>query len=705
MSTWQNYMSTMYNNSTDYRNLFTIPVAGTAAETEFWAYAGFFYGATLFDFKGRCGIDTFAERAMNETLLFWKSHPGMLFDRIPSRETVQNFTEWKTQPMKDNPIEEDPVAGKWTFYDPSWVTTNVKHIGFDVFAGYEPEIIKIYPPTGMGKARALLVGMSRTAKDMDLAFDALMTAIARNERLHVNTPERDFGDQGEGVSAYRSTKFTKEYRSQDMSFWYNMLGRMTHPLGFAVDDLWLFEEHSMFAGYPVAQYSSYDDIQDYNPMCLAYNEMMYKNISAATAMHRACQIINFATRPACTSANWNMTIVQNPKTNKVTVQYAFVDNYETICRADLASEALPPQPLKYVIPSTVIGLESYTGRAMFGLSTSGIITEWILMGAMLWYRDSQVVRAAAWAPSMIILAGAVFTLSSVPMRLSIHTELGWFQCFGTIWFFSLGFAMVMGSLAGNTTPGYVFPNFRVMVMISIIILIEAALMLIYQSWVEWDQNFETYVLTDMNLEVMQQSCPKVHFIVVIMIYVYNAIIIAVAATFAFRIRNVPSAYSENVFTTTAIGLISVICVVVVPTLYLINSNEAIFLLVSLGTSVGTLLATYIFAVPKLLMASGYVQFKEPGEAFKSAVISGLRSTLGQSRDRNFTSGPSTSNIRKDEAKGMGSLDTVAGPSHLEEHRRSSNMETLGRYQVKGSIPEMIPEGKGWNGESEDGDPT
>ena len=50
-----------------------------------------------------------------------------------------------------------------------------------------------------------------------------------------------------------------------------------------------------------------------------------------------------------------------------------------------------------------------------------------------------------------------------------------------------------------------------------------------------------------------------------------------------------------------------------------------FLLLSLGTFAATLLSTLIFAIPKLAMASGYLQYREAGAAFKSAVISGLRS--------------------------------------------------------------------------------
>ena len=100
----------------------------------------------------------------------------------------------------------------WDEYLLKWVGVfffPIMVLGFDSSAGFQDGIVKIYPPTGMGKARALLVGMSRSSRDRELAFDAvrtssflfiltlrnartsddpvplfkLMGAIARNERL------------------------------------------------------------------------------------------------------------------------------------------------------------------------------------------------------------------------------------------------------------------------------------------------------------------------------------------------------------------------------------------------------------------------------------------------------------------------------------------------------------------------------------------
>ncbi|KAJ3042149.1 hypothetical protein HDV00_008034 [Rhizophlyctis rosea] len=75
-----------------------------------------------------------------------------------------------------------------------------------------------------------------------------------------------------------------------------------------------------------------------------------------------------------------------------------------------------------------------------------------------------------------------------------------------------------------------------------------------------------------------------------------------AAIFAFRTRRVSSAYNENVFTVAAIGVIAVTSIVVVPVLQILTSPTASYMLIALGTVLGTLAPTLIFAIPKLFVA-------------------------------------------------------------------------------------------------------
>ncbi|KAJ3047382.1 hypothetical protein HK097_011579 [Rhizophlyctis rosea] len=178
----------------------------------------------------------------------------------------------------------------------------------------------------------------------------------------------------------------------------------------------------------------------------------------------------------------------------------------------------------------------------------------------------------------------------------------------------------------NTMPGYKFTDFSVILHIVGVVAVEVGLMLVFQLWVRWETDFQQHTMPDGSV-LTQRDCPKSHPGAVFLLYVYNAIVLLVAAVFAFRVRNVLSAFNENFFTVTAIGLITVITVVIVPVLYLITSAEASFLLLALGTFAATLLSTLIFAVPKLLMASGHLKYREAEAAFKSAVISGIITSL------------------------------------------------------------------------------
>ena len=75
---------------------------------------------------------------------------------------------------------------------------------------------------------ASLVGMynSNGVRDGDIAYDAMLVAIARNDRLHVNNPVvAKYGPAG-GVSGYKSAKYTPEYIAQGSvrAFYDDLLG-------------------------------------------------------------------------------------------------------------------------------------------------------------------------------------------------------------------------------------------------------------------------------------------------------------------------------------------------------------------------------------------------------------------------------------------------------------------------------------------------
>lgn len=71
------------------------------------------------------------------------------------------------------------------------------------------------------------MGIASQSRDKTFAYDALIAAIARNVRLHVNTPNGvpEYGTLG-GVSGFRSARYTPEYKGQGTArtFYDGLLG-------------------------------------------------------------------------------------------------------------------------------------------------------------------------------------------------------------------------------------------------------------------------------------------------------------------------------------------------------------------------------------------------------------------------------------------------------------------------------------------------
>ncbi|KAJ3034904.1 hypothetical protein HDV00_004547 [Rhizophlyctis rosea] len=141
---------------------------------------------------------------------------------------------------------------------------------------------------------------------------------------------------------------------------------------------------------------------------------MFKNITAAQAIDRACRIINFATRPACNASFWDTTLIRDTKSNQLTVNFSYVENYENLCRTNLAAAQAPPPALVNYAPSMTIASQSPVGQAMIGLSVAGIIVQVVLMVLVILKRKARVIRAAAFVPSVIILFGELMRIEVIP---------------------------------------------------------------------------------------------------------------------------------------------------------------------------------------------------------------------------------------------------------------------------------------------------
>jgi len=468
--------------------------------------------------------------------------------------------------------------------------------------------------------------------------DALMTAMARNVRFQVNYPFGVTWGVNGGVSGFMSAKYTPEYKVRNRATFYPAL-----------------VDHVTYAGYPVPQSPSFGLLGNRNPLGLAVSEILFKNVTIPDALDRACTIINVMTRPSCTAENYEAYLDPVWKQGRADLAYRWKTGYNDTCNPELANSIRPPETIRKAVTLSYISTQSVVGQAMMGISVVGLIIEFVLLGLFIWKRDAQVIRASSRSASYLILIGAMLTLASTIMRTSSQGELNWPQCFGTYWLFSIGYGTILGSLAmksyrvdsifrgKGSGKGRKFSDLKLVGYIAAIVFGEVVLCLMYQFMIE-DNSRETLVdLPSLNVALKQIDCPVINQAPTILLYVYNASLIVIAAFFPWRTRNVISAYNENTFTASAIGLICVITVVIVPVIYLINAAQATFLLIALGTFVASVLSTLIFAVPKLLVAFGIVQMQDVSATLKNQTgQTSQTATVRQSAPT--SSGPNRSSV-------------------------------------------------------------
>ncbi|KAJ3033263.1 hypothetical protein HDV00_006553 [Rhizophlyctis rosea] len=539
MEEFKYYLQIM--SEAEYNELLPLPSL-PGGETEMFSFFGYYYGATLFNSTGRCGLlDGKAATALEETLVYWTKTQGVLQPRVVYPESQAAFDTWKTQPLLANPLDEPLFlmgdTHTWSFSDP----TKKPQPGFSFENGFGNDLVKIYPPTGTGEVSAMLVGLysENEFRNSTKAYHALLHAIAFNDRLHVYDPfVKDNGPQG-GVSGYRSAKYTPEYIGQGdtRAFYTNIMDQV------------------MFMGYPVPQYASIGLLEKYNPIQLMFNEIMFKNVSVQQALERACVIVNYATRPPCDASNWHVKLRPDYMRNKADVVYVWNEDKEEACQDGLYSAKVLPDELMGAISLPTISIQSAMAQSMIGLASVGICIEVILAALVFWNRRTR----------------------DPDFHFGPLAYGGWRKCWGQTIQYTLQIVIIIG---------------------------EAFLCMLYQFWTIEGSNWRKVDLKLNSLSVTVEDCKRSADAAVYLLYIYNALLIVLAATYAFRTRNTISAFNENVFTVIAIGLICVISIIIVPVIQIVESPDAVFLLISLGTIVGALLSTLTFAVPKILIALG-----------------------------------------------------------------------------------------------------
>ncbi|KAJ3042486.1 hypothetical protein HDV00_007257 [Rhizophlyctis rosea] len=513
------YIDAMY--AAGYNNILPLPT-DSVGETKFATYFGFPYGASVLNTKGRCGLNSRMEKALNDTIIRWRSMSNWTFTSdsglysnsfvpytpgvLPWRETYASevqgaptFEEWLSQPPRD-PADEPLFA----FWDPS-----LKPPPYGNFLpAYGTDFNRIYPPTGAGYLGARLFGIARTSRNITRAYNVLIAAFARNRRHHVNCPTVS-NNNGGGVSGYLGASAIPEYALTSKSFYTGLL------------------DHTIAIGTPAAQGMSYGEIAKFNPMQRAFNDILYKNMSVAEALDRVCVFINNNTKPPCTADDVEPYLVEDLQSETITLKFKWKDVRD--CNENLPNSAQIPSPLINAVAQSYTSKDSTTAKAIIGLVTIGLVLLTILMLLFVIKRNSPPVRAASWMFSVAIIFGGHLALVSVVLQVSMDNKVGWVECLGPSWFFFPGFGLVMGSLLvktyrvdkifRNQTIGFALPDLNLLGYIVLVEVVEVALLLVFQfenqqsSYTQWTQ------IPNTDYSVIQNACPKTRGVGQVLLYI------------------------------------------------------------------------------------------------------------------------------------------------------------------------------------------
>ncbi|KAJ3037474.1 hypothetical protein HDV00_001649 [Rhizophlyctis rosea] len=383
-----------------------------------------------------------------------------------------NFWNWYHSHPLEDPTQE-PIFNWANAESPGNIRALPGQPGFAMKSGYN--LHKIYPPTGAASMVPRLWGIPKESRNATFAYDALMTAFARNIRFQINCPSLGYSNEGE-ISGYLAAKGVKDYQYTNKAFYDGMM------------------DHVMVAGEPAAHSMSYGEINLLNPMGVAINDILYKNKSIEESLARACQIINFATKPPCTTADLVPYLIDDVKSNSATLMYTW--NSTRDCNETLPSSTEIPPAIVAAVPTPYLSTKSGLAKGI----------------------DTKVMRAASRLFSMLIFLGAEITLANVIMRVSSQNTVGWPECFGTYWLFAIGFGLVMGSLFvktyrvdrifRNKVIGFSLPDMQLVAYIFVILIVEVGLLLVLQFKLDDPSYRQSIRIPLTETYVLQDACPK-----------------------------------------------------------------------------------------------------------------------------------------------------------------------------------------------------
>ncbi|KAJ3030460.1 hypothetical protein HDV00_008875 [Rhizophlyctis rosea] len=235
---WTNWNMKEFNNmlinlytKAGQKNIITFPAG---SDTTSWIQNLFFsWGATLLNGEGRCGMDTYAETALNETFVNWvRNYPKLVAPRVTSASSTA-WAQWKNATPIEPPWMEPkfPMAvyGIWDM----WPEVLSGFALTQYANGYRDFFTPIYPPTGtlglrassvplmmtfesapgIGSVTAQLAGLSRTSRNATLAHEALIEVLARSTKgqidvINFNDP---FYDADSTFPAYSASFLLPSY--------------------------------------------------------------------------------------------------------------------------------------------------------------------------------------------------------------------------------------------------------------------------------------------------------------------------------------------------------------------------------------------------------------------------------------------------------------------------------------------------------------
>jgi hypothetical protein len=246
--------------------------------------------------------------------------------------------------------------------------------------------------------------------------------------------------------------------------------------------------------------------------------------------------------------------------------------------------------------------------ALVAIGVIGLTVCAATITALLYYRKHKLIVASQPKMMMLIMVGCLLAFARV---INATAEITSATCTAGLWLAHSAFVIIFCTLTIKTWRVHKLLNaslkrvrFTEMDALRILFTIFLAFC-VYMAFFTWfgEPHVSSMSSVEHNLKTKLMQCsmtyPEFHTV----LFVWEALLLIAGSYLAYKVRDAPDAINEAKYIAMAVGIITVICSLVFPIVFLIGltpANKQLIASMSIGIA-GIAVMSIIF-VPKILLA-------------------------------------------------------------------------------------------------------